>query len=332
MMNAFPSSSGSPVLSLADLAAFDARATGIALGQGGELRVLCPLCGQSKPKDASHRSLSLNTATGVWHCHRCGQGGKVRESWDERPLLPRRERARTALKAAFALDPAPDMVSLPQGPQNASKSPSPDAAGWRVHLRGLQLLPETRGMAYLHGRALTAETAHASGVRFSSAFLGRPAIVFPLRDHKGALVGAQGRYSDGKDSPKARTLGDKRSGLFATAGALTVELPALIVTEAPLDALSLAEAGYPAVAVCGTEPPAWFHRACAFRRVLLAFDADEAGDKAADKLAPLLESFGAKCERLRPDRAPSGWGKDWNEMLQASGRDVLSDWLASRVL
>lgn len=94
-------------------------------------------------------------------------------------------------------------------------------------------------------------------------------------------------------------------------GALDAQLPALLVTEAPLDALSLAEAGYPAVAVCGTEASAWMHRASAFRRVLLAFDADEAGDRAADKIAPHLASFGARPQRLRPEGA-----KDWNEMLQ----------------
>lgn len=104
------------------------------------------------------------------------------------------------------------------------------------------------------------------------------------------------------------------------------DLPALIVAEAPLDALSLAEAGYPAVALCGTDEPAWLHRICAFRRVLLAFDADEAGDRAGERLAPLLSSFGAKCERLRPEG-----GKDWNEVLQA-GREALGDWLALRVL
>ena len=136
---------------------------------------------------------------------------------------------------------------------------------------------------------------------------------------------------DGRDRPKARTLGDKRASLFATDGAFSPTLPALIVTEAPLDALSLAHASYPALAVCGTEPPVWFHRLCAFRRVLLAFDADEAGERAADKLAPILESYGARCERLAPD-ADLGGAKDWNEALQSQGRDDLADWLAARVL
>ena len=69
------------------------------------------------------------------------------------------------------------------------------------------------------------------------------------------------------------------------------------------------------------------HRLCAFRRVLLAFDADEAGERAGEKLGPILTSYGAKCERLRPNTA-----KDWNEVLQTFGRDELADTLALHVL
>jgi DNA primase len=61
--------------------------------------------------------------------------------------------------------------------------------------------------------------------------------------------------------------------------------------------------------------------------VLLAFDADEAGDRASEGIKMRIASFGARCERLAPEGA-----KDWNEMLLLSGRDYLSDWLTERVL
>lgn len=115
-------------------------------------------------------------------------------------------------------------------------------------------------------------------------------------------------------------------GLFATPGALDTSLSALIVTEAPIDALSLTTARYPALALCGTDEPAWFHRACAFRRVLLSLDADDAGGRAAARLTSLFQNFGARCDRLRPEG-----GKGWNEVLQ-TGRETLGDWLALRVL
>lgn len=315
-------------LSLHELQCFDHNVAGLSLGQGGERRCLCPLCGHSKPRDAAHRSLSLNTSTGLWRCHRCGENGKIRDAWEERSPLPRRERARAGLAQAFALPVAPCEVAPPSPAITPDKPP---VELWKRDLRGLRSLDDTRALTYLVGRGLSADVAGAAGARFSSSFMGRPAIVFPLRDQSGVLRGAHARYVDGRDRPKARTLGDKRESLFATAGAFSPVLPALIVTEAPLDALSLAHASYPALAVCGTEPPVWFHRLCAFRRVLLAFDADDAGERAADKLAPMLESFGARCERLAPDDDLGGV-KDWNEALQTQGRDNLADWLAARVL
>ena len=321
-------------ISLHDLGAFDPRTANFSLGQGGERRCLCPLCGHDKPRDSAHRSLSLNTATGLWRCHRCGENGKIRDAWEERSPLPRRERARAGLAQAFALPvPTAPREVAPISPAATSEDApdKPIVEAWKRDLRGLRALDGTRAVTYLSARGLCADVAGAAGARFSSSFMGRPAIVFPLRDQSGVLRGAHARYVDGRDRPKARTLGDKRQSLFATAGAFLPVLPALIVTEAPLDALSLAHASYPALAVCGTEPPVWFHRLCAFRRVLLAFDADDAGERAADKLAPMLESFGARCERLAPDDDLGG-AKDWNEALQTQGRDPLADWLAARVL
>lgn len=317
--------SSSTILALGDLELFDPRASGLVVGQGGgERRFLCPFCGEGKPKDASHRSLSLNASNGVWRCHRCGEGGKVREAWEERAPLARRERTHWALARAFAVPARATIVEEVEEGKEGS---------WKRALCALRALNDTRGAVYLRERGLGVEAAHEAGARFSRDFLGRPAVVFPLRDLKGELQGAHGRYVDGRDRPKARTLGDKQQSLFWTMGALNATLPALIVTEAPLDALSLAEAGYPSVALCGTQAPTWFHRLCAFRRVLLAFDADDAGDCAADKLAPLLKSFGARPERMRPEGFAFGENaKDWNEVLQVAGRDALADWLAARVL
>ena len=349
MTTSTPSTSRQTALTLRELELFDPALPGLCLGPGrGEQRTLCPLCGPGKPRDGSHRCLSLNRATGLWRCHRCGAGGKVREAWEERSPLPARERARLGLSRSFDL-PAPvtspphadapgltDAVSPRAGGESrattmaASSSArsleAPEADAWKRELGDLQPLGDGAAARYLTGRGLSAEGARRAGARFGARFLGRDAIVFPLRDLRGVLRGAHARYIDGCDRPKARTLGDKRHSLFATAGAFDARLPALIVTEAPLDALSLAEAGYPALAVCGTQAPHWMHRAGAFRRVLLAFDADDAGDRAAETLTPELTSFGARCERLRPD----GF-KDWNEALQA-GRDVLADWLALQIL
>ena len=63
------------------------------------------------------------------------------------------------------------------------------------------------------------------------------------------------------------------------------------------------------------------------RRVALAFDADEAGETAALAMEGLLKSFGARCERLRPEGS-----RDWNEWLLSSPADELKDWLVRQLL
>ena len=113
------STSPANALSLHDLGAFDPTIADISLGQGGERRCLCPFCGHSKPRNAAHRSLSLNTSTGLWRCHRCGGNGKVRDAWAERSPLPRRERARAGLAQAFALPPAAPSAA-PRSPDEAT--------------------------------------------------------------------------------------------------------------------------------------------------------------------------------------------------------------------
>lgn len=297
-----------PPLSLADLEEFDPQAP----DRGGrERRFCCKLCGADKPKDAAHRSLSVNLGTGAWSCHRCGSGGKLRDFWEERPPQTRRERARSALNRAFA-------------PVTETVPPVPADPQWRQHLKGLVKLTGTHGAAYLQRRGVSLDTAIAAGVRYSPSWYGTQSVVFPVRDQEKNLVAAVGRrVDDGK--PKSFSAGDVRHGVFATAGAWKAD--PLILTEGPVDALVLATVGYPAIALCGASNlPHWLPQTCAFRRVLIATDRDEAGDKAAEKIAAALRPLGAKVERLRP----GVWWKDWADFSAAS-RDALRAALATEI-
>jgi Toprim-like len=300
-------------LSLADLEAFDPGAP----ERGAQRRFLCPLpaCSAKRP-DAAHRSLCVNTASGAWLCHRCGAHGTVRERWNTEPRRSPRERARAALRQAFAVDgarpAAPGAPSDPPGAdpdRPAAPRPPREAGDWRNALRDVRPLAGTPGEAYLHRRGIALDLAHEAGVRHGPDWYGRPAVLFPIYDRDGALVACQGRYVDGRDDPKTRTAGPKSRGVFATPGAREADRVAIV--EAPIDALSLAACGLPAVALAGTTAPDWLPVACAFKRVLLATDADAAGEEAALKLAPAFGAHGARVARLRPARA-----KDWNEALQ----------------
>lgn len=298
--------------SLADLETFD----GHAQGSGAERRFLCPLCGEGKPQNAAHRCLNLNAQSGVWNCKRCKATGKLTDFWTERPKLNPRDLAQQRRRQLSRL-PDETLQPVPQS-----------AADWRDQLHGARAIDDTEAESYLRGRGVCIETARAAGVMFAPCFYGKPAVTFPICDRNGNQTGASGRYMSTHATPKTRIAGTKRNGIFGAPDALKGKNGApVIITEAPIDALSLATAGYPALALCGTNGPAWMHLACGLRRVLLAFDADEPGDEAAAALAAHLALYGARCERLRPEG-----GKDWNQMLQDIGRDPLADYLALHVL
>lgn len=321
-------------LSLAELDAYDPHE-----GQ----RRLCPLCGDAKPRDSAHRSLSFDARSGLWKCFRCGESGLLKEFWTEKAPFPQsRQASRTRLRQAFGL---PEAASVPV--DEAPSPPSPvveaphDGLSWDERWEQTKPLLGSEGERYLMRRGIAAPVANAAGVRFAASWFGHASVVFPVRDLAGELVAAQGRAVRGNAK---LTAGPKRNGVFfapapksttlpendaplAVFGPLDAALPAIIIVEAPIDALSLATCGFPAMALCGTSGPNWLHIACGLRRVLLAFDADEAGDRAAQETQPRLQSFGSRCERLVPENA-----KDWNEMLLACGRDHLCDWLTERVL
>ncbi len=294
-----------PVLTRADLEAHDPRAA----DHGEERRYLCPLPACAGHQiGARHRSLALNVASGLWTCHRCGAGGRLREHWPSEPSRRRRSVARRSLV----------LTSARASSRPSAESGADTTAVARVRAlydAGLPL-PDTRGAEYLAARGIDAGAAAGAGVRFLADFFGRPAVVFPLADRAGAPVAVNGRYVDGRTDPKARTAGRKALGAFATARAWESE--PLAICEAPIDALTLAVCGVPAVALCGTSGPAWLAAACAFRRVALALDADAAGDAAATNLTTVLRSLGARVERWRPIGA-----KDWNAILAEHGLPAL---------
>jgi hypothetical protein len=283
-------------ITLADLERYDATAPP---ARGDERRFCCPLeaCAE-KPIDASHRTFCLNVESGAWTCQRCHQSGKLDDGQD---APPQEQRERQRLQRAFA-------VKAP--PAEAKKDSS-----WRSVLTRLVPLAGTPGQVRLDARAISWQ-AEKAGVRFSPDWFGRPAVVFPIRDRAGALVAAQGRYLDA-EKPKTRDAGAKAAGVFATRGAWDAD--PLVLCEGPADALSLAAAGYPSIALLGcalSDDAAW---SCALGRcVAVALDADAAGDMASAKMLPELQARGARVMRLRPRD-----GKDWNDMLLELGPEAL---------
>jgi hypothetical protein len=304
--------SESDPLSLAELERY-----GRVWGEGRERRALCPFCGDEHGRDRSHACLAVNLDTGAWTCHRCERSGLLDEhKTNDDPLRPRR-RPRPARRSA---PPAP--------PREPTPAELDEDARKRARLRRLwaDSVPladplAVGGRVYLARRGIPAEVADAARVRFAplwgsvGTFLG-PAVCFPVQDSAGKLVAAEGRFmTPPADVAKTHSAGAKSRGVFeAMPGALQAD--GVTLCEGPISALSVAAAGFPAVALCGHVVRPWLVRRLALRSVLVSLDwyedkAEENGAAACRALAAL----GARPYRLAP---PDGAG-DWNDRLQAVG-------------
>jgi hypothetical protein len=146
-----------------------------------------------------------------------------------------------------------------------------------------------------------------SSARYHSSFYHAPCVVFPLVNWCANLTGCQGRKIPPHTGSKTLTARGSTAGLFVTS-AFAWRSDPLILTEGPMDALSLEEIGYPAMATFGLQLPKWINRLTWWRRIAIATDADGPGDAAAVKWAATLLCRGS--QRLRPQR-----GKDWNDWL-----------------
>jgi len=352
---------GRPVLSLADLKEFDPQAPanrcwcplcGVDKPRDSAHRSLsfdiatgkwkCFRCGVGGILREFWRETQRPTSSGP------GQG-RVVPRQSHLLLSPVIEPTSNIQPPPIAAGPLSSQETKPIPTVPAAIIPTSTPLAWRSKWEETVPLENTPGAAYLEGRGITLETAQVAGVRFSANWNAEPdgtacgspvkvrrampAVVFPIRDQLGAIVAAQARAIRG--SAKL-TAGPKKHGAFFAPVQMKSgrvfsphdrNTPVIAITEAPMDALSLAVAGFPALALCGTSGPSWLHIACGLRRVALALDADEAGEKAAAELERLLTPFGARCERLRPESA-----KDWNELLQEQGIRVLADLLMTKLL
>lgn len=187
---------------------------------------------------------------------------------------------------------------------------------WRRVWRNSTRLRGTPGEIFLERRGIFTRFTEISGVRFSAAWYGRPAVLFPVNDHGGSLVAISGRFVDRGRCLKTQSAGRTSLGVFSSLNAL--ESAVIAVVEGPIDALSLALCGLSAIAINGTSWAEWLPKAIASKSVFVATDADDAGEEAAERLTEELSSFDCRLLRLRPHI-----GKDWNDTLVRQGRLAL---------
>ncbi len=319
------------MLVLTELKGFDPKYTSTKRGY----RFCCPMCGSDKPKDVKHRSLWVDRITGGWNCHRCLEKGLLFEWWQVKYLSANNASSKTyASKSPFNQSNSIQSNQCQPTSYQSSTVKAIDekklkeiATDYQSYLRAFNYSP---GQQYLLGRGIDKELAISNGVGFgywkhwlqnengSYSLKKDRRVVFPINNQEGKLVALSARaIDDFYLDPKHTVKGQKSLGVFSTPGALDSDT--LIITEAPIDALSLATAGFPAVATIGTSWPDWLVEMASKKLVFIAFDndKDKAGEKASIKLTAQLSGLGAKAQRLLPSR------KDWNEVLLTDGLEAI---------
>jgi DNA primase len=154
--------------------------------------------------------------------------------------------------------------------------------------------------------------------------------MFPIMDVNGKIIGFGGRVmGEGEpkylNSPETRVF-DKSRNLYGLNYARTARKPYLLLCEGYMDVISLHQAGFTnAVASLGTALTAGhanlLHRYT--EQVVLTYDSDGAGVKAALRAIPILKEAGisAKVLNLKPYKDP-------DEFIKALGREAFEERIA----
>ncbi len=153
-------------------------------------------------------------------------------------------------------------------------------------------------------------------------FRGR--LIFPIIDNLGNVVGFGGRATDDETKPKYLNTSDtpvfkKSRNLFALNFARTCCEEYLILCEGYMDVIAVNIAGFAnAVATLGTALTAEQARIMAkyTKKVVIAYDSDDAGQAAAKRAIPLLEEAGLEVSVLKMRDA-----KDPDEYIKKFGAE-----------
>ncbi len=152
-------------------------------------------------------------------------------------------------------------------------------------------------------------------------------VIFPIMDVNGRVIGFGGRVmGDGKpkylNSPETKVF-DKSRNLYGLNVARTARKRNILVCEGYMDVISMHQAGFTnAVASLGTALTS--QHASLLRRyteeVILTYDSDEAGVKAALRAIPLLKEAGvsAKVLSMKPYKDP-------DEFIKAEGAEAFQE-------
>ena len=318
---------------------------------------LCPFHNEKTP------SFSVSAPKQMYYCFGCGAGGNVvsfvmaYENYTfQEALKVLADRAGVALPEREPTEEEKRAAGIRTQLMDVNR----DAAAFYYYL--LRSPAGEPGMKYLRGRGLTDETLRRFGLGFSSVsgslyrhlkqkgytddvlsksgifrykegnvtdyFWNR--VIFPIMDVRSRVVGFGGRVM-GSGEPKylnspATDVFDKSRMLYGLNYARTTRRNYFLLCEGYMDVISLHQAGFDcAVASLGTSFTGG--HAVLIKRytkeVVLTYDSDGAGRKAALRAIPILRSAGISVRVL--DMKPY---KDPDEFIKALGAEAYEERIA----
>ena len=315
---------------------------------------LCPLHNEKTP------SFSVSPSRQIFYCFGCHEGGNVFSFVEKMDRLSFPEAVRQlAERAHITLPSAGDQEKEKQRTDKRKRllEANKEAAAWYFYR--LRDAKGEKGMQYLRGRSLSAETIRRFGLGFApmtrdllvrylrekgfqdaeiveaglavreekgglkDKFWNR--VMFPIQDASGRVIGFGGRVlGDGEpkylNSPETMIF-DKSRNLYGLMYAKSARKDHVILCEGYMDVIAMHQAGFPeAVASLGTaftEGQAALLKRYA-KEVILAYDSDEAGTRAALRAIRVLRGAGlrAKVMTLSPHKDP-------DEFIKALGTEEM---------
>jgi len=200
----------------------------------------------------------------------------------------------------------------------------------------------TPGGAYLESRGIPEALADNNRARYAPRFPVKikddpvkivyvPAVVFPIHSPTTKeIVGLNARLitplqDEVGNTIKGKSRGKLVLGVYVAPGAN--KLPEPIIVEAPIDALSLVAAGFPAFATCGASNLRYFPEIFAGKTVICGFDMDRDPNTLEGhrrNMRKFKADHGGRVVWVKP---PGGELKDWNDMLRRYGAEGLASYM-----
>ena len=320
--------------------------------KGGSYWGLCPFHGEKTP------SFHVLPDRQLYHCFGCGKGGGVISFIMDVENLPFPDAVRLLAKRAGMEVPEENLDEGSRRKRGRLLELNKEAARFfhsQLHspqgAEGLAYLQKrglTRGMMTRFGLGFAPDSWDslllamtqkgfskgdllAVGLVVSNKKGGfydrfRNRVMFPIIDLRGDVIGFGGRvlgdgtpkYLNSPDSP----VFNKSRNLFALNLAKNTKQGHLILTEGYMDTISLHQAGFDcAVASLGTSLTGDHAKLLSrfAKEVILCYDGDTAGIRAADRAIPMLERTGLKVRVLRVTGA-----KDPDEYIKTYGREAFA--------